>query len=163
MAFFAELNAQNKVLRVMVVGDEHVSFPKDPAAEQWCLDNFQPDPNIPLENGIYPGVKWKQTFQNGIRGAYAGKGWTYLEAEDKFVAPKPFPSWILDNNFGWQPPIAYPVIDDLGNALPRNAFYPDNLFIDWNEDLMTWVGSRKQGASVIYKKWNSTNKNWEDK
>ena len=163
MAFFAELNAQNKVLRVMVVGDEHVSFPKDPAAEQWCLNNFQPDPNIPLDNGIYPGVKWKQTFQNGMRGPYAGVSWTYNEELDRFVGPKPFPSWILDNNYGWQPPVAYPMFDDRGNGLPREAFYPDNLFIDWNEDLLTYVGSRKDGINLIYKVYNKTNKSWENK
>ena len=43
-----------------------------------------------------------------FRGNYAGIGYKYLEDEDVFVAPQPFPSWTLDENYLWQAPVPYP-------------------------------------------------------
>lgn len=47
----------------------------------------------------------KRTSYNGrIRKQYAGIGFTYDPVADVFIAPQPYPSWILDSNFDWQPP-----------------------------------------------------------
>ena len=44
-----------------------------------------------------------------FRGNYAGIGYTYDEALDAFIPPKPYPSWVLDEQiFNWSPPIPYP-------------------------------------------------------
>ena len=160
MAFFAELNIQNKVLRVMVVGDEHVAYSKDPAAEQWCKDNFQPDLNVILVDGKYPGVSWKQTFTDGTRGQYASIGWEYDPVKDIFFEPKPFPSWVLDPKFGWLPPVAFPTIDDLGNSLPRDKIYKDTLYIGWDEISLSWIGTRNENGTTIDKTWNPSTKTW---
>ena len=160
MAFFAELNIQNQVLRVMIVGDENVAFPKDPAAEQFCKDHFQNDPNIVLVNGEYPGVSWKQTFKDSTRGQYASPGWEYDPIQDIFIQPKPFASFVSDSKGGWQAPVAFPTIDDLGNFLPRDGIHSDNLFIGWDEPSISWVGSRNKDGFVIDKRWNPLNKTW---
>lgn len=69
MAHFAELDENNKVLRVIVVPDEVESI-----GEQWC-------------SGIFGG-NWKQTSYNAnIRGKYAGIGDTYDPVNDIFVSP----------------------------------------------------------------------------
>jgi hypothetical protein len=39
-----------------------------------------------------------------IRKQYAGIGFTYDAVNDVFIAPQPYPSWALDDNFNWQPP-----------------------------------------------------------
>lgn len=67
MAYFAELDINNKVLRVISVPDEH-----EADGENWCHN---------LLGGI-----WKQTSYNArIRGKYAGVGDTYDPEKDIFV------------------------------------------------------------------------------
>ncbi len=69
--------------------------------------------------------EWRQTSYNGtFRANYAGIGYTYDETADVFYAPQPFPSWVLDEDWNWQPPVPYP--DDGGMYI-------------WDEDLLAWV------------------------
>jgi hypothetical protein len=60
--------------------------------------------------GNYRGQVCKRTSYNGnIRKNYAGIGFTYDSELDAFIAPKPFPSWVLDKSTcQWEAPIAYP-------------------------------------------------------
>jgi hypothetical protein len=94
MAHWAELDADNKVIRV-TVGDNN-----DPAGDegyQWLVDNL--------------GGRWiKTSFNGNIRGVYAGVGFFYNEEEDIFVTPQPYPSWTRSGSF-WNPPIPYPEDD----------------------------------------------------
>lgn len=52
-----------------------------------------------------------------------GIGWTYDIADDMFIAPQPYPSWTLDENNIWQPPIPQP-------PPPPNTY--------WDENTQTW-------------------------
>lgn len=92
MSHWAEIDDTNIVLRVLV-GDNN-----DAAGDegyQWLLDNL--------------GGTWiKTSYNNKIRKQYAGIGFTYNVVADVFVAPQPYVSWTLDNNFDWQPPIIKP-------------------------------------------------------
>ena len=68
------------------------------------------------------GGTWVQTsFNNRIRKQFCGIGYTYDPIADVFVQPQPFPSWTLDSNHDWQPPI------------PK----PDGMY-DWNETEQSW-------------------------
>jgi len=91
MAHWAEINSDNKVLRVLV-GDNN-----DPAGDegyQWLLDNL--------------GGTWiKTSYNSNIRGTYAGVGFTYNAIEDIFITPQPFPSWARSGSF-WDAPIPRP-------------------------------------------------------
>jgi hypothetical protein len=92
MAHFAELDANNKVVRVLVVPDEQEHRGHD----------F-------LANDLKLGGTWLQTsYNNKIRKQYAGVGFTYDADADVFVAPQPFNSWSLDENHDWQPPVPKP-------------------------------------------------------
>lgn len=43
------------------------------------------------------------------RGNYAGIGYTYDEALDAFIPPKPYASWVLNEaTFSWEAPIPMP-------------------------------------------------------
>lgn len=92
MSHFAEINNDNKVIRVLV-GDNN-----DPAGDegfQWLIDNI--------------GGTWIKTSYNGnIRKQFAGVGFTYDSVNDVFIAPQTFDSWSLDDNFDWQPPTPRP-------------------------------------------------------
>ena len=67
---------------------------------------------------------WLQTSDTGeFRKQLAGQNYTYDETADEFVRPQPFPSWSLDSNNDWQPPV----------LKPTDAFY------DWNEETTSWI------------------------
>jgi hypothetical protein len=73
---------------------------------------------------LYGGI-WVQTsYNNRIRKQYAGIGYTYDAVADVFIAPQPYPSWTLDSNHDWQPPIPQP-------ASPPKTY--------WDEELQKWV------------------------
>lgn len=67
----------------------------------------------------------KRTSYNGnIRKNYAGIGYTYDLALDAFIPPKPYDSWLLNEQTAqWKAPIAYPT---------------DGLIYSWNEQLGDW-------------------------
>ena len=78
MSHFAEINADNIVIRV-VVGDN--SMPNE--GYNWLIDNL--------------GGTWIQTsYNNRIRFNYAGIGYTYDEVRDAFIAPKCHDEAVLD-------------------------------------------------------------------
>jgi hypothetical protein len=71
------------------------------------------------------GGTWVKTSYNGnIRKNYAGIGYTYDAARDAFIAPKPYNSWLLDEDTcQWKAPIEYPT---------------DGLMYEWDEELTDW-------------------------
>lgn len=91
MAHFAEIDAQNIVLRVCVIADEY-----EADGEAWCHDFF--------------GGRWKQTSYTGrMRKNFAGVGYSYDEVRDAFIPPQPYVSWILDEDTcQWKSPVLYP-------------------------------------------------------
>jgi len=101
MSHFAEINNDGVVQRVIV-------------AEQ----------NFINSGAVGDSFNWVQTsYNNNFRKQFAGIGFTYDKAKDKFIAPKPFPSWSLDSNDDWQAPSAMP--DD------GKLYY-------WDEDSKAW-------------------------
>lgn len=99
MAHFAKLDENNTVLEVNVVNNNVL----DPNNEEQSGVVF-----LTEWSGGY--TNWKQTSYNDkFRKQYAGIGFTYDSVADVFIAPQPYPSWSLDENFDWQPPTPMPV------------------------------------------------------
>jgi hypothetical protein len=74
--------------------------------------------------GNFRGQVCKRTsYNHKIRKQYAGVGFTYDENADVFIAPQPYPSWSLNENFDWQPPTPMP---DEGRYI-------------WDEDTLNWI------------------------
>jgi hypothetical protein len=108
MSHWAELDENNIVLRV-TVGDNN-----DPSGDegyQWLIDNL--------------GGTWVKTSYNAnIRKNYAGIGFTYDSELDAFIPPKPFASWVLNEETAqWEAPVAMPT---------------DGLIYYWNETELAW-------------------------
>ena len=126
MAHFAELDANNVVLRVIVVGNPDTAdangVEKEYIGAAFCERLF--------------GGTWKQTSYNGnIRKNYAGIGYTYNADIDAFVPPKPFASWLLNEETAqWEAPVAMP--EDAGTGEPPKMY-------SWDEATTSWV---EQGA-----------------
>jgi hypothetical protein len=62
-----------------------------------------------------PGLRCIRTSYHGnIRKNYAGIGYTYDAVRDAFIAPKPFDSWILNEDTClWESPVPMPTDDKL--------------------------------------------------
>lgn len=114
MAYMAKLDENNVVIEVLAVADKDCPNPA-PANEAQGAAFLQ---------GLGLGTNWKQTSYNGnFRKQYAGIGYTYDAASDVFVAPQPFPSWSLDANYDWQPPMPMPT---------------DGQLYIWDEETIGW-------------------------
>tara|TARA_R100001244_G_scaffold121629_1_gene91252 strand:- start:377 stop:811 length:435 start_codon:yes stop_codon:yes gene_type:complete len=144
MAHFAELDINNVVLRVIVVGndiaanggtlednDMHVD------GEKWCIK-------------FSKGGTWKQTsYNNNFRKQYCGPGYTYDYVKDKFISPQPHASWALDVNDDWQAPVTYPT-DTTDKSISwdeenlrwtaKDFSDPQNNF-NWDVSVLAWVSA----------------------
>ena len=122
MAHFAKLDENNVVLSVHVVDNSIITDENGDEQESlgiaFLQDLFGEDTN------------WVQTSYNkNMRGVFASKGGTYNSDSDKFIRPKPYPSWTLDENDEWQPPVDYP--EDFNTVNGTRGYA-------WNEDTTTW-------------------------
>ncbi len=67
----------------------------------------------------------RTSYHGNIRKNYAGVGYIYDEDLDAFIAPKPFPSWILnEETCQWHAPIPHP---------------EDTKRFAWDEENQKWV------------------------
>jgi hypothetical protein len=90
MAHYAFLD-ENNIVTEVIVGIDETELIEGLDTETWY--------------GNFRGQTCKRTSYNGnIRKQYAGIGYTYDAINDVFIAPQPFASWSLDQNFDWQPP-----------------------------------------------------------
>ena len=110
MAHYALLNEKHVVTQVITGIDETETI-EGLDTETWY--------------GNYSGQTCKRTSYNAnIRFNFAGIGMTYDEGRDAFIAPKPYPSWLLDEaTCQWKAPVDYPT--DGGNY-------------QWNEAIIQW-------------------------
>ena len=113
MAHFAKLGVGNKVLKVSVVSNDIAT------SEQAGVEFLQ---NLYKDRAV-----WKQTSYNAnIRKNFAGVGYKYDQTRDAFIPPKPFNSWILnEDTCQWEAPVAKPDSES-------GAAYI------WNEETTSW-------------------------
>ena len=106
MAHFAKIGVGSKV-EIVVVVDNSIA-----TTEQAGVDFLQQ---------LYNSKDtWKQTSYNTnlgehqlggtpLRKNFAGVGNSYDSVRDAFIAPKPYPSWTLnESTCGWDAPVTYP-------------------------------------------------------
>ena len=94
MAHYAFLDDSNIVTEV-IVGIDETELIEGLDPETWY--------------GNFRGQKCVRTsYNHKIRYNYAGIGYTYDPIDDAFIAPAPYPSWILNNDKQWIPPVAHP-------------------------------------------------------
>jgi hypothetical protein len=110
MSHFAKVNAQGIVEQVIVA--EQAFINSLPDTSSWVQTSYN----------TYGGA-----HKNGgtpLRKNYAGIGYAYDVAKDAFIPPKPYESWVLDENTClWQAPVSMP--QDGG------PYY-------WDEQTQTW-------------------------
>jgi hypothetical protein len=116
MAHFAQLDENNVVTQVIVVGNNELLDANGQEREElgvaFCQRLF--------------GGNWKQTsYNHGMRVRYAGIGYTYNADLDAFVPPKPFASWTLNTETAaWDAPKPMPTTE--------------GKFYHWDETSLSW-------------------------
>ena len=130
MASFAKIGLNNKVIEVLSVVNEVLHDSNGIEQEIIGIDFLTKLTGYPV---------WKQTSYNTIGGIHnnggtpfrknhAGIGYTYDEDRDAFIPPKPFNSWILNEDTClWNPPVAMPTTE-----------LEDNQYYSWNEQTLSW-------------------------
>ena len=118
MANFAQLDESYIVTEVVVVNNETINnlpFPESEPAGVAFLQSLFGSTTV-----------WKQTSYNAnFRKNYAGIGYTYDPVLDVFIAPQPYPSWVLNTTTcQWQAPVPYP---------------DDGKTYIWDEATLSWV------------------------
>ena len=85
-----------------------------------------------LIEGLHPEIWYgnlrqqkcvRTSFNNRIRKRYAGIGYFYDAIADVFIPPKPYPSWVLDQDYDWQAP----------KPIPSGGSWR------WDEETLEWV------------------------
>jgi hypothetical protein len=109
MAHYAFLDDSNIVTEV-IVGIDETELIEGLDTETWY--------------GNFRNQVCKRTSYNGkIRFNYAGIGFTYDPVDDAFIAPQPYPSWVLNSEKKWEALIPYPT--------------DDKMYV-WNEETQSW-------------------------
>ena len=115
MAHFAEIGLNNVIQRVIVVHNNELldesGIEQESLGQEFCRNLL--------------GGTWLQTSYNGsFRKNFAGVGYIYDSERDAFIPPKPFDSWILnEETCQWHAPT--PIPDD------------ENIYT-WNEETTSW-------------------------
>lgn len=119
MAHFAKINENNIVTEVLVVSN----------SEEHRGQEF-------LANDLGLGGTWIKASYNTVAGVHSlggtplrknfpGPGYLYDPIRDAFIPPKPFDSWILDEqSCQWVAPTSKP---------------QDEKFYNWDEATLSWV------------------------
>ena len=121
MAHFAQLDENNVVTQVIVVGNDDITDANGNEVEEigvaFCKKLLGANTN------------WKQTsYNSNMRVRYAGIGYSYNAELDAFVVPQPYASWTLDSGTAdWVSPLgAAPALTDA--EVEARSFYR------WDED-----------------------------
>jgi hypothetical protein len=105
MSHFAKIE-QGIVKQVIVAEQEFI----DTLEGQWLQTSYNTHGN-------------KHPNNKPLRGNFAGIGYIYDSVNDVFYAPKPYPSWVLNQStWLWEAPTPMPT---------------DGMYI-WNESTLTW-------------------------
>ncbi len=102
MSHFAKLDNNYKVIQIIVSEQDYIT-----------------------SGSVGDSFRWIQTsYNSNFRKNYAGVGYSYDRVRDAFIAPKPFESWVLnEDNCCWEAPVTRP--DD------------DQVYV-WNEETQAW-------------------------
>ena len=169
MAHFAELNADNEVIRILVVNNDVITDENGDEQESLGIAFLK---SLTGDDTTI----WKQTSFNGnFRRRYAfldagdglGPG-TYDPDRDAFIQPKPYPSWTLNAQDAWEAPITYPSVTTY-NSTPTDVI-PDGVFeyfIQWDESAYQadntkgWTAVARIDDADINYTWNTTTSAWD--
>ena len=152
MAHFAELNDSNVVLRVIVISNEDV----DANGGDYHADAEA------FVKSKFGGHLWKQcSYNHNARKQFASAGYTYDADKNKFIRPKPYDSWSLNDEDAWEPSVGFHTNTDGKLADDTDVTVKD---IRWDDDNSKWLGTSitGEGRDVVWTEfdWNPSTEKW---
>lgn len=112
MAHFAKVT-DGKVTQVIVAEPEFFETFVDSSPGQWIQTSYNTHGGVHANGGT------------ALRKNYAGIGYSYDAQRDAFIPPKPFASWILNEQTClWNPPTPMPT---------------DDKMYTWDEATTSWI------------------------
>lgn len=117
MAHFAKVEG-GLVVDVIVADQDFIDALPDAAS--WIQTSYN------TRHGVhYNQETWEPDGGTPLRKNYASVGYIYNALLDAFIPPKPYPSWVLDENIcDWVAPVAKP---------------DDGQLYRWDEPTLSWV------------------------
>jgi hypothetical protein len=143
MAYFTKLDENNYVTEIISVnnlvitenGVENENLGKLFLNQTYNNQSNYKKTSYNTRGGIHyqsdgtPSPEQNKSFRKN----YAGIGFYYDEVKDSFIPPKPFNSWILNEETClWNPPISFPTMENI--PFPYKKY---NHYI-WNENIINW-------------------------
>ena len=112
MAHYAKVS-DSLVTQVIVAEPEFFDTFVDSSAGAWVQTSYNTSGGVHSDGGT------------PLRKNYAAVGYTYDKVRDAFIAPKPYPSWVLvEDTCQWKAPTTMP---------------NDGKAYAWDEDTTDWV------------------------
>ena len=112
MTHFAEIDSNGIVIRVIVADQDFINSGKVGDPKNWIKTSYN------TRGGIHKQGK------TPLRKNYAGIGYTFDKIRNCFIPPKPYPSWILnEQTTNYESPTPMP---------------KDGKNHRWNESTKTW-------------------------
>jgi hypothetical protein len=118
----------NIVTQVIVAEPEFFDTFVDTTPGEWLKTSYN------MKGGIYYNPETNQPAEDQSiinedegrkRKNYAGIGYTYDKTRDAFIPPKPFNSWILnEDSCLYEAPVPYPI---------------DDKIYKWDEEVANWI------------------------
>ncbi|MAE50123.1 hypothetical protein CMI48_04850 [Candidatus Pacearchaeota archaeon] len=128
MAHFAEIDQNNIVLRVLVVGDDQEHRGQEFLADDLGLGGTWIQTSYNTGGNIHYGPDGQPDGGTPLHMNYAGVGSTWDGTG--FATPSFYESWVLDENYVWQAPTPRPDDDVVRGG---------SKFYKWDEDTVSWV------------------------
>lgn len=123
MGHYAKV-VNNKVEKIIVAKADFFESFIDDSPGEWIKTSYN------TKGGIhYDPVSGEPSVDQSkaLRKNYAGIGYTYDKEKDAFIPPKPYSSWVLnEQTCCWDPPVEIPLDSK------------DGVMYLWNEDTQTW-------------------------
>jgi len=113
MSHFAEIGSDNVVIRVIVAEQDFIDTGVVGHPSRWKQTSYNTLGGVHLKGGV------------PFRKNYAGVGYTYDSLRDAFIPPKPYESWVLnEETCVWDPPVPIPL---------------DDKIYRWDEETTSWI------------------------
>ena len=122
MAHFAEIDENNTVIRVLVIGNDDEHRGQEFLADDVGLGGTWIKTSYNTRSNVHHGSDGEPDGGTPLHMNYAGVGYSWDGTG--FASPQPYGSWALDENYVWQPPTPMP---------------DDGLFYEWDEATTSWT------------------------
>ena len=124
MSHFAEINNDGIVQNVIVAEQDFIDSGAVGDSSNWIQTSYN------TRGGVHYSPNSHEPDSGiALRKNYAGIGYTYDKTKDAFMAPQPFPSWLLDDEtFQWNAPTPMP---------------DDGKMYVWDESTTNWVEAER--------------------